>query len=105
MRVLNDCYDFTVRYFLFVLRPTTGQVRHKGFFKVAPDARPQPTRVRLNPKIPSAPSAFLQWGRLRRQEIKQQTIGKTILAIKLHGLAYFNIKQHGLAYLTLSHMD
>ena len=63
---------------LFILRPTTGQVRHKAFFKVGPDAGLQPTRVRQNPKIPSAPSAFPQWGRLRRQETKQQTIGKTI---------------------------
>ena len=63
---------------LFVLRPTTGQVQHKAFFKVGPDAGSQPTHVRQNPKIPSAPSAFPQWGRLRRQEIKQQTFDKTI---------------------------
>ena len=31
---------------LFILCPTTGQVRHKAFFKVDPDAGPQPTRVR-----------------------------------------------------------
>ena len=41
---------------LFILRPTTGQERHKAFLKVGPDAGPQPTRVRQNPKIPSAPS-------------------------------------------------
>ena len=39
---------------LFILRPTTGQVRHKSFFKVCPDTGPQPTRVRQNQKIPSA---------------------------------------------------
>ena len=39
-----------------ILRPTTGQVRHKAFFKVSPDAGPQPTRVQQNPKIPLAPS-------------------------------------------------
>ena len=43
---------------LFVLRPTTGQVWHKVFFKVGLDAGTQPTRIWQNPKIPSAPSAF-----------------------------------------------
>ena len=62
---------------LFILCPTTGQVHHKAFCKVGPDAGPQTTCVRQNPKLPSAPSAFPQLGRLRRQEIKQQTIGKT----------------------------
>ena len=63
---------------LFVLRPATGEVRHKAILKVGPEAGPQLTCVRQNPKMPSAPSAFPQWGCLRRQEIKQQTIGKTI---------------------------
>ena len=45
--------------FLFVLRPTTGQVQHKAFIKVGPDAGPQTTCVRQMPKIPSAPLAFL----------------------------------------------
>ena len=72
--------DCLISFFetLFVLRPTTGQVRHKAFCKVGSDAGPQPTRVRQNPKIPSAPSALPQWGHLRRQETKQQTIGETI---------------------------
>ena len=43
--------------YLFILRPTTGQIWHKDFFKVGPDAGPQSTRVRQNQKIPSAPSA------------------------------------------------
>ena len=59
-------YIFT----LFILRPTIGQVRHKAFFKVDLDTEPQPTRVQQNPKIPSAPSAFPQWGRPWRQETK-----------------------------------
>ena len=42
----------------------------QGLFKVGPDAGPQSTRIWQNPKIPSAPSAFPQWGRLRRQEKK-----------------------------------
>ena len=41
---------------LFILRPTTGQVQHKVFFKVGPDAGQQPTRVQQNPKITSAPT-------------------------------------------------
>ena len=48
--------------YIFILRPTTGQVRHKAFFKVGPDAEPQPTRVQQNPKIPSAPSAPIKGG-------------------------------------------
>ena len=67
---------------LFILRPTNRQVRHKAFFKVSLDTGPQPTRVWQNPKIPSAPSAFPQWGRLRHQETKQQTIGKTNINLK-----------------------
>ena len=43
---------------LFVLCPTTGQVWYQVLFKVGLDAGPQPTCVRQNPKIPSAPSAF-----------------------------------------------
>ena len=59
--------------FLFVLCPTTGQVQHKAFFKVGPDAGMQPTHIRQNPKIPSAPSAFPQWGTsdTRKQNSKQ----------------------------------
>ena len=55
------------------LRTSTAQ----GLFKVGPHAGPRPTRVRQNSKIPSAPLAFPQWGRLRCQETKQQTIVKT----------------------------
>ena len=55
---------------LFILRPTTWQVRQKAFFIVGQDAGPQPTRVQQNPKIRSAPSALPQWGRPRRQETK-----------------------------------
>ena len=43
-------------FFFFVLHPTTGQVQHKAFFKVGPDAGPQPTRVWQDPKIPLAQS-------------------------------------------------
>ena len=57
--LLSNCY-----FYFFVLRPTTGQVRHKAFLKMGPDAGPQPTRVRQNPKIPSAPDA-------RKQNSKQ----------------------------------
>ena len=53
--------DIAINTF-FVLSPTTRQVRNKAFFKVGPDAGPQPTRVRQDPKIPSAPSAFPQSG-------------------------------------------
>ena len=66
-----------------VLRPTTGQVQHKAFFKVGPDAGLQPTHIRQNLKIPSAPSAFPQWGHLRRQQTKQQTIGELEKALVL----------------------
>ena len=62
---------------LFILRPTTGQVQHKAFFKVGPDAWPQPTSVRQNPKIPSAPSALPKWVPMRPGN-KKQIIGKTI---------------------------
>ena len=63
----------------FVLRPTTGQVRHKAFFKVGPDAEPQPTRVQQNSKIPSAPSTFSQWGRPRCQETNNKHLAKLYL--------------------------
>ena len=33
---------------LFILRPTTGQVQHKAFFKVGPDARPQNIKTKYN---------------------------------------------------------
>ena len=46
--------------------------------QVDPAAGPQPTYIRQNPKIPLAALAFPQWWRLRRQETKQQPIGKTI---------------------------
>ena len=69
--------DYLVYFLLFVLRPTTEQVQHKAFFKVGPDAGPQPTRVRQNQKIPSAPSATPK-GVSQRPGSKQQTIGKTI---------------------------
>ena len=65
-----DSYSWTPQYWLasndihlFILCPTTGQIWHKAFFKVGPDAGPQPTRVRQNPKIPLSPS-----GRPRGQE-------------------------------------
>ena len=45
---------------LFVLRPTTGQVWHKAFLKVGPDAGTQLARVRQNLKIPLAQSTFPQ---------------------------------------------
>ena len=66
----NNCYNKAAKRFLFILCTTTGQVRHKAFFKVGPDAGPQPTRIQQNPKISSAPSAFPQWGRLRREDTK-----------------------------------
>ena len=64
-----DCWNL---YLFSVPQPD------KAFFKVGPDAGPQPIRVRQNPKLLSAPPVFPQWGHLRRQETKQQTIGKTI---------------------------
>ena len=54
------CWKLAFIFFFFVLRPTTGQVRHKVFIKVGLDAGPQPTRVRQKPKIPSASSTFPQ---------------------------------------------
>ena len=42
----------------------------EGLFKVGPDTRPQPTRVRQNPKIAPALSALPQRGCPRRQETK-----------------------------------
>ena len=42
---------------LFILCPTTGQVRHKALFKVGPNAGPQPIHVWQNLKIPLALSA------------------------------------------------
>ena len=75
---LDEFTDLETQFILFVLCPTTGQVWHKAFYKVGPDAGPQPTRVRQNPKIPLTLSAFPQWGHLRRQETKQQTIGEVI---------------------------
>ena len=39
---------------LFILYPTNGQVLHKAFFKVGPDAGLQPTCIRQNPKMLSA---------------------------------------------------
>ena len=63
MKKCNDIKSyFQIIWILFILRPTTGEVRHKAFFKVGPDAGPQPTRFRQIPKITSAPSAPLKGG-------------------------------------------
>ena len=72
----------TIGKSLFVLRPTTGPVRHKAFLKVGPDAGPQPTGVRQNPKIPLAPSAPPKWAP-QTPENKQQTIGELHLTFSL----------------------
>ena len=57
--------------FIFSLSHHRTSTAH-SLFKVGPDAGPYPTRVRQNPKKPSAPSAFPQWGRPRCQEINKK---------------------------------
>ena len=57
---------------LFFLRHTHGQVRHKAFIKVNPDAGPKPTSIRQTPKIPSHPSALPQTGVPQTPVKKQQ---------------------------------
>ena len=70
---------------LFILRPTTGQVRHKAFLKVGPDAGPQPTRVQQNPKISSAPSAPTKGGTPRHQETNNKQLVKQMdIPIHVH---------------------
>ena len=72
-----------------------------------PDTGSQPTRVWQNPKRLSAPLAFPQWGHLRRQEIKQQTIGNILsklvytytLIYPFTGLATNHTPENGLCHL------
>ena len=57
----------------------------QGFLKVSPDAGPQPTRVRQNPKMHSAPSVLPQWGTsdARKQMLHVKTRSRTKLWIEL----------------------
>ena len=54
---------------VFVIRPTTGQVSHKTFFKVGPGAGPLAYMCLAVPKIPQALLAFPKEGRLKQQAI------------------------------------
>ena len=97
--ILSHSLSLSLSLSLFVLRPTTGQVRHRAFFKkwVRTQGRSPHTSGKIQKYLrPRRHSP--NGGRLRRQETKQQTIDKTI-----DELSFTNTLIHSI-FLTHSHL-